>query len=703
MIGKTVICNTSNASAVYITNDGINITDSNITKSGDINDNTEASEFYGTNAAILVQGGGLTMTGGNITTSARGGNALVATNGGNVVISGTHITSTGSASARGLHATYGGKITANNVIISSTGGSCATLATDRGEGTVSCTNCSLSTSGSGSPLIYSTGSITVTNTTGTSSAAQAIVVEGKNSAIIKSSNLKCTASPNNNRNDGCGALIYQSQSGDADTGTSLFTCEKSTMEILNTSSYNKSAPMFYVTNTDANISLTDCLFNYGSNKFIIIDEGDWGTTGSNGGNVNLTLTNQNIIGDIIIGNSSTLYMELINSTIKGTINGNKTASVLSITIDENSKINLTGNSYYTYLNNSIKNDSNINKGNYAWGNYSETSETDTTETETETDMPIEEFINRTSNSTTPIVLLGFGSFEPNNTHISFLIYFARLLQSWPYKKVRFPINVQYKRLLRALQSGEIYADCSLANRTDKKIKYSCEAEADTAKISNYEVVNDFTFSSDNYTYNVTVGISPLASKYINNLQNATGDELEYIDGLYILDISDYEKINQNSFNLSGTINDTQAPFEKNNDLILYVYKKNTEDIKKVICSITDKNNINYTLNCQQTETFEPNISNAYAQKGNDILIVNYNYQETENDGTNSTVFFNKEKSGISAGGIVAIILCTIAAIAAVFGVLYFLKGTTPAPKKPEVIESAEHISRTQAVSETNLN
>ena len=144
--------------------------------------------------------------------------------------------------------------------------------------------------------------------------------------------------------------------------------------------------------------------------------------------------------------------------------------------------------------------------------------------------------------------------------------------------------------------------------------------------------------------------------------------------------------------------------EENDDFVLNVYKKNNlNDIKKVLCSITDKNNINYTLNCQQTETFEPNISNAYAQKGNDILIVNYNYQETENDGTNSTVFFNKEKSGISAGGIVDIILCTIAAIAAVFGVLYFLKGTTPAPKKPEVIESAEHISRTQAVSETNLN
>ena len=93
---------------------------------------------------------------------------------------------------RRLHATYGGVITATNVTISSTGGSCATLATDRGEGTVSCTGCTLSIGGSGSPLIYSTGDITVSNTTGTATQAQAIVVEGKNSATIKSSsNLQC--------------------------------------------------------------------------------------------------------------------------------------------------------------------------------------------------------------------------------------------------------------------------------------------------------------------------------------------------------------------------------------------------------------------------------------------------------------------------------------------------------------------------------
>jgi len=138
--GQTLSSSTSDQSVVYLTESEKTITNSNIQKqSGDSTD-IENSEFYGVNAAVLVNGGELTMTGGTITTAAKGANSLCATNNGKVTISGTTITSTGESSARGLHATYGGEITASNVKISSSGGSCATLATDRGEGTVTCTD-----------------------------------------------------------------------------------------------------------------------------------------------------------------------------------------------------------------------------------------------------------------------------------------------------------------------------------------------------------------------------------------------------------------------------------------------------------------------------------------------------------------------------------------------------------------------------------
>ena len=56
--GQIISSTTSGASAVYITSSGITISNSQINKSGDVaSGSTEDSEFYGVNAAILVNGG----------------------------------------------------------------------------------------------------------------------------------------------------------------------------------------------------------------------------------------------------------------------------------------------------------------------------------------------------------------------------------------------------------------------------------------------------------------------------------------------------------------------------------------------------------------------------------------------------------------------------------------------------------------------
>ena len=366
--GKTLSSKASDQSVVYITQSGISISNSNLNKESGDSSKTENSEFYGVNAAVLVNGGGLTLTGGTITTAAKGANAIVATNNGNVKITGTEITSTSSGSARGLHATFGGKIEANNVKISTKGGSCATLATDRGEGTVSCTECTLSTAGAGSPLIYSTGDITVSKTTGTATGAQAVVIEGKNTATVKeASNLKCNGLPNRKTVDQCGIMLYQSMSGDAASGTSVFNCDKSTIEIQSSSSVYSTAPMFFVTNTQSKINLEECTFKYGSNIFLKAEgTSEWGNSGSNGGVVTLTLTDQDIEGDFIVDGYSGLTLNLISSTIKGKINTANTAAKIAITLDSDSKITLTGNSYYTSLVNEKTDGSNLINGTYKW-------------------------------------------------------------------------------------------------------------------------------------------------------------------------------------------------------------------------------------------------------------------------------------------------------------------------------------------------
>ena len=58
--------------------------------------------------------------------------------------------------------------------------------------------------------------------------------------------------------------------------------KESSIKILQSSSYYTSAPMFFVTNTAANINLEDYTFKFGSGTFLKVSECDWGISDSNG-------------------------------------------------------------------------------------------------------------------------------------------------------------------------------------------------------------------------------------------------------------------------------------------------------------------------------------------------------------------------------------------------------------------------------------
>lgn len=119
------------------------------------------------------------------------------------------------------------------------------------------------------------------------------------------------------------------------------------------------------TNTDAIINLKNCQLTYGSNT-LISNKGttEWGTTGTNGGNLTLNAENQTLKGNIEIDNISTLKMNLTNSQYTGTINGEQTAKQIDIKIDSNTKIKLTGNSYITSLEDEDTTYSNIDFNEY---------------------------------------------------------------------------------------------------------------------------------------------------------------------------------------------------------------------------------------------------------------------------------------------------------------------------------------------------
>lgn len=354
--------------STLLVSDGGNLTldVASVNKTGD-STNTENSEFYGVNAGILTtKNSSTTIKNTKITTDAKGANAVFATGeNAKVYISDSTITTTGKSSARGLDSTYGGYIEADNVTISTQGGSCATLATDRGEGTVIARKSKLSTQGAGSPIIYSTGDITLEESDGISNGSQMVVVEGKNTATVKNSTLICSGKGNRNNVDNCGIMIYQSMSGDAGEGTGKVNLSNSTLEISETDE-GKTAPFFFITNTKAVINLENNKLKYPSNLLLkAVGTSEWGKSGSNGGEVTLNAINQELAGNIEVDNLSSITINLSeNSSLESTINTDNKAKSVALKLDKSSKLKLTGDTYVTSLDDEDTSYSNIDFNGY---------------------------------------------------------------------------------------------------------------------------------------------------------------------------------------------------------------------------------------------------------------------------------------------------------------------------------------------------
>ncbi len=266
-----------------------------------------------------------------------------------------------SDKSRGLDATYNGIINAKNVIINTNGQSCAALATDRGEGEVHVTNSELNTgvskqSGRGSPIIYSTGNITVANSIGTAYVSQIACIEGKNSIELSNCDLSAAAGGNRQDNgeyvDLGGVFIYQSMSGDADVGTSTFTAKDSVLSILSDSDCYESAPMFHVTNTKAIINLEKTELNFGSGTLLDVSgQSHWGTVGSNGGELTFNSKDETLDGNIVVDSISSLNMTLSSTSYVGAINPSDDFGQTNIVIESGSDWTLDGDSHVTSLEN----------------------------------------------------------------------------------------------------------------------------------------------------------------------------------------------------------------------------------------------------------------------------------------------------------------------------------------------------------------
>ncbi len=337
-----------------------------IDKTGD-SDGGDSTSFYGINSGIIAKdGANLTINNADITTDATGANGVFSYGGSattdnsssdntTVNINNSTIT-TSKDNSGGIMTTGGGIMNANNLTITTAGTSSAAIRSDRGGGTVTVNNGTYKTTGKGSPTIYSTADITVKNATLTATASEGAVIEGKNSITLENSTLTDTNNTLNGQSTTYkNVFLYQSMSGDADTGEAVFTAKNSTIT-------TNQGDSFYVTNTTATINLENNQItnNDTTGNFLRIQKDSWGNSGSNGGTVTLNLTNQTATGNIVVDSISSLTMSLKNSSkFQGAINSDNTGEV-SLTLDSSSTLTLTGDTYLKSLENADSTNSNIN-------------------------------------------------------------------------------------------------------------------------------------------------------------------------------------------------------------------------------------------------------------------------------------------------------------------------------------------------------
>ena len=368
--GYAVNSTTADENTILVnTTDDVTITNSTITKTGD-SDGGDNCNFYGQNAAVLVEGGSTTtLTNLTVTSDAKGANGIFSyggnggQNGGDgdgtkVIIKDTTITTTGDG-AGGTMTTGGGTTNAYNLTVTTNGQSSAAIRTDRGGGTVYVDGGTYTSNGLGSPAIYSTAEIHVANATLVSNLSEGVCIEGLNSIELTD----CDLTANNTKCNGNATfmdtiMIYQSMSGDAATGNSTFAMTGGSLT-------SKNGHMFHVTNTNADIELNGVKLTNEDAVNVLISVCD---DGWNGGNNKATFNAkaQDLVGAVLVSNNSTLALNLTEgTTFEGYVNGNivnatnQTISTevgtVTVTLDNNSTWTLTADSYVTEFNGTAAN------------------------------------------------------------------------------------------------------------------------------------------------------------------------------------------------------------------------------------------------------------------------------------------------------------------------------------------------------------
>ena len=358
--GRSYAADEADESALLIAADAaVEITNPTVTKTGD-SAGGDSCSFYGLNAAVLAKdGAAVTVSGGTVTSDAEGANGLFCYggNGGRngaqgdgttLTVRGT-VVRTGGGGSGGLMTTGGGISYAYDLDVETAGRSSAAIRTDRGGGQVWVEGGSFVTTGLGSPAIYCTAEIHVREAALSSRLSEGVCVEGKNSVELTDCALIAANTARNG--NACfldSVMLYQSMSGDADSGSSGFTMTGGSLS-------SRSGHVFHVTNTSAVITLSGVTIVNEDPANVLLSVCDDGWSGA-GNRAVLKALGQQLSGAVKVGDNSSLTLELdADSGFIGRIDGQivnargETVSTqvgtVSVTLEEGAVWTLTGDSW----------------------------------------------------------------------------------------------------------------------------------------------------------------------------------------------------------------------------------------------------------------------------------------------------------------------------------------------------------------------
>ena len=299
---------------------GANVTLDNdtITRTSADSQGGDNSSFYGVGAAVLATDGTAYVKDGSVTTDAAGGAGLFAYGDGTVYASDTTV-KTAQDTSGGVHVAGGGTLYGWNLDVETNGESSAAIRSDRGGGTMVIDGGNYVSNGVGSPAIYSTADIAVSNATLTANGSEAICIEGLNSIHLYDCDLTGNMSDLDQNDNTWTVILYQSMSGDSEVGNSTFQMDGGSLT-------SENGGVFYTTNTESTITLNNVDINYNDeNEFFLQCTGNtnqrgWGQSGANGADCHFTGISQDMQGNVIWDSISDLDFYLTDgSSLTGAV------------------------------------------------------------------------------------------------------------------------------------------------------------------------------------------------------------------------------------------------------------------------------------------------------------------------------------------------------------------------------------------------